>query len=103
MDLLAEDGIEWREHVVARVDVDYRRPILLRQEPYVVRSWVSHVGTKSFTISGEVRDGTGDRADGGGELLARSDVVMVTFDRESQRAAPMLDGQRARLLDLLAG
>jgi acyl-CoA thioester hydrolase len=115
MDLLAEDGIEWREHVVARVDVDYRRPIVLRQEPYVVRSWVSHVGTKSFTISGEVRDGTGDRAgdgvegvveggvDGGGELLARSDVVMVTFDRESQRAAPMLDGQRARLLDLLAG
>ncbi|HET8560716.1 MAG TPA: thioesterase family protein [Marmoricola sp.] len=106
MDMLAQSGIEWREHVVARVDVDYRRPILLRQEPYDVHSWVSQVGTKSFTISGEVRDGTGDgAADGtgdGGTVLARSDVVMVTFDRQAQQAAPMRDGQRARLLAALA-
>ena len=98
MDMLHGDGLDWREHVVARVDVDYRRPILLRQEPYVVRSWVSHVGTKSFTISGEVRDS--DAADAA--LLARSDVVMVTFDKKAQRAAPMHDGQRARLLAALA-
>ncbi|HET8603314.1 MAG TPA: thioesterase family protein [Marmoricola sp.] len=98
MDMLREDDLDWREHVVARVDVDYRRPILLRHEPYVVRSWVSQVGTKSFTISGEVR--SGDAADA--PLLARSDVVMVTFDKASQRAAPMHDAQRARLLAALA-
>jgi len=97
MDMLHGDGRDWREHVVARVDVDYRRPILLRAEPYVVLSWVSHVGTKSFTISGEVRDGDADDA----AVLARSDVVMVTFDKEAQRAAPMHDGQRARLLAAL--
>jgi acyl-CoA thioester hydrolase len=97
MDMLQADGLEWREHVVARVDVDYRRPILLRSEPYEVRSWVSHVGTRSFTISGEVRDGS----EAGAEVLARSDVVMVTFDKQAQRAAPMLDGQRARLLAAL--
>jgi acyl-CoA thioester hydrolase len=98
MDMLAEEELEWREHVVARVDVDYRRPILLRQEPYVVRSWVSHVGTKSFTISGEVRDCDGEDA----VTLARSDVVMVTFDRQAQAAAPMHEAQRARLLQALA-
>jgi acyl-CoA thioester hydrolase len=98
MDMLAQEGIEWREHVVARVDVDYRRPILLRHDPYVVHSWVSQVGTKSFTITGEVRDGEGADA----TVLARSDVVMVTFDRSAQQAAPMGDGQRARLLAELA-
>jgi acyl-CoA thioester hydrolase len=98
MDMLQGDGLEWREHVVARVDVDYRRPILLRPEPYVVCSWVSHVGTKSFTITGEVRDSDADDA----AVLARSDVVMVTFDKQTQRAAPMHDGQRARLLAALA-
>jgi acyl-CoA thioester hydrolase len=95
MDMLHDEGLEWREHVVARVDVDYRRPILLRAEPYLVRSWVSHVGTKSFTISGEVLDGPD------GQVLARSDVVMVTFDKHAQRAAPMGDSQRARLLAAL--
>jgi acyl-CoA thioester hydrolase len=98
MDMLADEELEWREHVVARVDVDYRRPILLRQEPYVVRSWVSHVGTKSFTISGEVRDCVGEDA----VTLARSDVVMVTFDRQAQSAAPMHEAQRIRLLQALA-
>ena len=97
MDMLHDDGIDWREHVVARVDVDYRRPILLRAEPYVVRSWVSQVGTKSFTISGEVRDGAADDS----ATLARSDVVMVTFDKQTQRSAPMHEAQRARLLAAL--
>ncbi len=97
MDMLHADGIDWREHVVARVDVDYRRPILLRAEPYVVRSWVSQVGTKSFTISGEVRDGAADDS----ATLARSDVVMVTFDKQTQRSAPMHEAQRARLLAAL--
>lgn len=97
MDMLHGGGLDWREHVVARVDVDYRRPILLRPEPYVVCSWVSHVGTKSFTITGEVRDSPADDA----AVLARSDVVMVTFDKQTQQAAPMHDGQRARLLAAL--
>ena len=30
--------------VVAQTDVDYRRPILFRPEPYDCRTWVSHVG-----------------------------------------------------------
>jgi acyl-CoA thioester hydrolase len=84
-----QDGA-WSEHVVARTDVTYRRPILFRREPYTVHSWISRVGTRSFTISAEIRDG--------GEVLASSDVVMVTFDSRAQRAAPMPEAQRTRLL-----
>jgi acyl-CoA thioester hydrolase len=66
--------------VMARMDVDYRHPILFRLEPYQVHSWVSHVGTSSFVIESEIREG--DR------LFSRARVVLVTFDKVSQKAAP---------------
>jgi acyl-CoA thioester hydrolase len=91
-------GETWSDHVVARTDVDYRRPMLFRLEPYEVHSWVSDLGNRSFAISGEVRD---PRADG--EVLARCRVVMVAFDRETQRAADMAPDQRARLEQEHAG
>lgn len=86
---LYTEGERWADHVVARTDVDYLAPILFRLEPYDVHSWVSRLGTRSFTIAGEIRDG--DR------VLARAQVVMVTFDRETQGSAPMPDAQRACL------
>jgi YbgC/YbaW family acyl-CoA thioester hydrolase len=63
--------------VVAQTDVDYRRPILFRAEPYECRSWVTRVGTTSMTIESEIRDGE--------TVLARARVVTVWFDPESQR------------------
>jgi acyl-CoA thioester hydrolase len=66
--------------VIAQMDVDYRQPILFRLEPYVVQSWVSRVGTSSFVIESEIREG--DR------LFSRARVVLVSFDKVSQKAAP---------------
>src|SRR4051812_42668354 len=40
--------------VVAQIDVDYRRPIFFREEPYAVEAWVSSVGRSSFVIEGQV-------------------------------------------------
>lgn len=82
-------GEVWSQNVIARMDVDYLRPLHYRSLPYEVHSWVSGVGSKSYTIVHEIRD-----AD---EVLARSKVVMVTFDTESQRATSMTDQQRAAL------
>ena len=48
-----------------------------------VHSWIGHLGTKSFTICAEVRDGD--------TVLAEATVVMVTFDKETQR--PAADGR----------
>lgn len=82
-------GEQWTHHVVARTDVTYHGPVVRRPEPYDVHSWIAHVGNRSFTVLTELRDG--DR------LLATAGVVMVTFDKETQRPAEMADSQRARL------
>ncbi|MGN6251146.1 MAG: acyl-CoA thioesterase [Marmoricola sp.] len=82
-------GEEWGDHVIARTDVEYLRPVQFRLEPYQVHQWISHLGGRSFAIASELRDGE--------EVLARGRVVMVTFDRATQRSAPMPADQRARL------
>jgi acyl-CoA thioester hydrolase len=79
--------------VVARLDVDYKRPILFRPEPYTVRSWVTHVGTSSFRIASEIGDGE--------QVLSRAQATMVTFDRTRQGARPLTDEERGRLETVL--
>jgi acyl-CoA thioester hydrolase len=88
-------GQSWTHHVIARTDVDYLRPIPHRSSPYDVHSWIGRVGTRSFTICAEVRDGD--------VVMASATVVMVTFDKEAQRPTAMADSQRSRLEAELAG
>jgi acyl-CoA thioester hydrolase len=76
--------------VVARLDVDYRRPILFRAEPYLVESWVTRVGTSSFGLTSEIRDGD--------TVLSRAETVLVTFDLTTQRSRPLTPEERERLL-----
>jgi acyl-CoA thioester hydrolase len=97
-----QDGDVFGSIVVARTDVDYRRPILFRLTPYEVHSWISHVGNTSFVIVAEIRDPEA-AGDGPGELLASSRVVAVGFDQDTQRAAPLAPDHRARLLEQLRG
>jgi acyl-CoA thioester hydrolase len=82
-------GERWSQHVVARTDIDYVAPLRHRRDPYSVHSWVGHLGSRSFTIQSEVRDGA--------LVLASAAVVMVTFDLETQRTTEMAAEQRARL------
>lgn len=80
--------------VLAQMDVDYRVPILFRPEPYDVWSWATHVGNSSFVIESEIVDG--------GTVLSRARVVMVTFDAQTQRAAPAPENYRELLRRELA-
>ena len=75
--------------VVARVDVDYMRPILFRSEPYTIESWVDRVGNSSFGLSAEIKDGD--------TVLSRAAAVMVTFDLKTQKARPLSPPERERL------
>jgi acyl-CoA thioester hydrolase len=75
--------------VVAQIDVDYRTPLFFREEPYVVESWVSHVGRSSFVVEGRIRDGD--------DVVSRSRAVMVAFDGGTQRAVALTDRQRELL------
>jgi acyl-CoA thioester hydrolase len=75
--------------VVARLDVDYKRPILFRSEPYRIESWVSRVGASSFDLAAQIMDGDA--------LLSRAHAVLVAFDLEAQTSRPLTGDERSRL------
>ena len=73
--------------ILARLEVDYLRQLYYRvgERPCVV-SWVTRLGTKSFTVRQElVQDG---------EVAIRADVVMVTFDFDTDSSRPLSDEER---------
>ena len=76
--------------VVARIDVDYKRPILVRPEPYEVETWVTRIGTSSYDLSCRIVDAEG-------ELCSKADVRLVAFDSATQRSRPLGDQERSRL------
>jgi YbgC/YbaW family acyl-CoA thioester hydrolase len=79
--------------VVARIDVDYKRPILFRPEPYLVQSWVTRIGTSSYDLDSRIVD-----PEETGELVySTSQVRLVAFDLDSQRSRPLTEGERSRL------
>jgi acyl-CoA thioester hydrolase len=75
--------------VVAQTDVDYLRPILFRPEPYECRSVIARLGTRSMTVESQILDGE--------TLLARARVVVVFFDRATNRSAEPSPELRERL------
>jgi acyl-CoA thioester hydrolase len=93
MSLGRAEGEQGFSLVVARLDVDYRRPILFRPEPFAVETWVTRVGTSSFGIASEIRDGD--------TVLSMAQAAMVTFDLETQRSRPLTAGERVRLETVL--
>jgi acyl-CoA thioester hydrolase len=81
--------------VVAQTDVDYKVPILFREQPYDAWTWVSHVGTTSVVFETAICDGD--------TVLSRARVVGVFWDRESERPAPPAEDFRRGLLSAMPG
>ncbi len=77
--------------VVARVAVNYRRPIRL-QDVLEVELWVSHVGRSSFTIAYRVW--------ASGELAADAETVQVHYDYRHGQPQTLGPELRARLESL---
>jgi acyl-CoA thioester hydrolase len=74
--------------ILARLEVDYLRQLYYRigERPCVV-SWVTRLGTKSFTVRQElVQDGA---------VAIRADVVMVMFDFATDTSRALTDDERA--------
>lgn len=95
------EGFPRISSVIAQADVEYVAPIVLRPQPYDSWSVVSHIGNRSMVVESEITDGTGGSA--GGAVLARSKVVLVFFDVETQRAATPVPGFREALVTALGG
>ena len=89
---LADGDVDSIRQVVARIDVDYRRPILFRPEPYAVESWVTRIGTTSYDLSSRIVDGPA-----GGETYSQAEVRLVAYDLASQRSRPLTNVERSRL------
>ena len=75
--------------VIARLDVDYKRPILMRTEPYLVETRVTRVGESSFGLASEIKDGD--------QVLSRAQAVMVAVDPESHGSRQLTERERERL------
>jgi len=75
--------------IVARVEVDYVKPIMLAIEPVEVQLWVEQIGDKSFTIGYEMSHQ--------GEVVARSKSVIVAFDYAQQKSRSLSEAERAAL------
>ena len=69
--------------VLARLVVDYRRPIRFRSHPYEIRTRPTRLGRSSFDLRASIHDGE--------ELLASSTAVLVGYDGAEQRTR-QLDG-----------
>ena len=78
--------------VVARIDVDYKRPILFRPEPYAVETWVTRIGTSSYDLACQIVGGEGDDT-----LYSKAEVRLVAFDLGTQRSRSLSDAERSCL------
>jgi len=79
--------------VVARQEVDYRKPIEFDLDPLILRTWVSHVGDSSFTMECQVVDH--------GVVAADAKSVMVCFDVESRKSRNIPAEFRMKLMEHL--
>ena len=74
--------------LVARHEVDYRKPMPYRREPVTVRTWIDKIGTTSFTFGHEV---VADDV-----VYARARTVIVCID-DTERPTPVPNALRKHL------
>ena len=77
--------------LVVRAEIDYRRVMVFRQEPYPIEMWVSKIGGASFTIGYEIADvdGEGDRV-----VYGTASTVLAPVDLATGRPRRLTDLER---------
>ena len=80
--------------VVVRAEIDYRRPMVFRQEPYPIEMWVARVGGGSFTICYEIVD---RRPSAAAVVYGTASTVLAPVDLSTGRARRLSDTERAAL------
>ena len=74
------------EMVVARAEVDFIAPIYTGDIYIDVEIWVNKIGTSSFGVTYEMKNGD--------ELLAVVKTVQVTVSMDTKKSRPMNDPER---------
>jgi acyl-CoA thioester hydrolase len=79
--------------VLARIDVDYRRPIRFQPEPVVVETWVNRIGRSSYDLGSRIIDDQSEPS----TVFAEASAVIVAYDVEDQRSRPLTGKERSAL------
>ena len=80
----------WQRGIIlARLEIDYLRPVDAGSVGVEVLVWVKHIGRSSFTL--------GYRLEDAGIEMARASTVIVAFDYASASARLLTDSDRAAL------
>ena len=74
------------EMVVARAEVDFLAPIYQGDIYLDIEIWVNKIGTSSFGVTYEMKNGD--------ELVAVVKSVQVTFSMETKKSRPLNDAER---------
>ena len=80
--------------LVVRAEIDYRRPLLFRQEAYPIHMWVSKISAASFTVSYEISD---DPVDGSSLVYGRPKTLLAPVDLETGAPRRITAQERAIL------
>ena len=88
---IAGDQPEITSHgiILARLEIDYIRPMMLDDQPVSVVTRLVRIGRSSFTIDYELRQR--------GELCARAVSVLVAYDYSAARSRPLEGSERGQL------
>ncbi|GGU34957.1 thioesterase [Streptomyces violascens] len=82
--------------VVARHEIDYKRPLVHRHEPVIIESWVTKIGAASLTISYEIKE-PGE----GGLVYVAAATVVVPYDLAAGRPRRITAEEKAFLKEYL--
>ena len=74
------------EMVVARAEVDFLAPIYEGDIYLDIEIWVNKIGTSSFGVTYEMKNGS--------ELVAVVKSVQVTVSMETKKSRPLIDAER---------
>ncbi|WP_046505379.1 acyl-CoA thioesterase [Streptomyces odonnellii] len=82
--------------VVARHEIDYKRPLVHRHTPVTVESWVTKINAASLTIAYEIKDD-----EYANEVYVRASTVVVPYDLAAGRPRRITEEERSFLLKYL--
>ncbi|MET7300140.1 thioesterase family protein [Embleya sp. NPDC005575] len=75
--------------VIARHEIDYKRPLVWRAEPVRVETWVTRIGAARFTLAYQIKDDE--------QVYATALSVLVPYSLDEQRPRRLTEDERAYL------
>lgn len=82
--------------VVARHEIDYKRPLVHRHAPVTIESWVTEITAASLTIAYEIKD-----TEGASEVYVRASTVVVPYNLAAGRPRRITAEEKSFLQEYL--